>query len=170
MNIRDKDLNLLAIFVAIGEELNLSRASGRVGLSQPALSHALGRLRAQFGDPLFVRGQRGLIATPRVSALLPQARAILAKAESLYGAGEAFDLARMNRKVVIACTTYFETRAVSGSERAFDRFAQGHGGVETSLNPGAKALKSILVHEPRKNTIFEETFQHQALPGVPGNG
>ena len=60
MNIRNKDLNLLAIFVGIGEELNLSRASGRLGLSQPALSHALGRLREQFGDPLFVRGQKGI--------------------------------------------------------------------------------------------------------------
>ncbi|HEY4951983.1 MAG TPA: LysR family transcriptional regulator, partial [Verrucomicrobiae bacterium] len=60
MNIRNKDLNLLAVFVGISEELNLSRASGRLGLSQPALSHALARLRHQFSDPLFVRGQRGL--------------------------------------------------------------------------------------------------------------
>ena len=53
MNIRNKDLNLLAVFVGIAK-LNLSRASGRLGLSQPALSHALSRLRDQFDDPLFV--------------------------------------------------------------------------------------------------------------------
>jgi DNA-binding transcriptional LysR family regulator len=113
MNIRNKDLNLLAVFVGISEELNLSRASGRLGLSQPALSHALSRLRDQFSDPLFVRGQRGLVATPKVSVLLPQVRALLAAAESLYGAGEVMDLAMLNRKVVIASTAYFEARAIA---------------------------------------------------------
>jgi DNA-binding transcriptional LysR family regulator len=113
MNIRNKDLNLLAIFVGIGEELNLTRASGRLGLSQPALSHALGRLREQFGDPLFVRGQRGLVATPKVSVLLPQIRAFLATAEGLYGPGKILDLANLKRKVIIASTAYFEARAMA---------------------------------------------------------
>jgi DNA-binding transcriptional LysR family regulator len=107
-------LNLLAVFVAIAEELNLSGASDRVGLSQPALSHALSRLREQFADPLFVRGQRGLIATPKVGVLLPQVRALLAMAENLYGPGEILNLAKLNRKVVIASTTYFEARAIAG--------------------------------------------------------
>jgi DNA-binding transcriptional LysR family regulator len=113
MNIRNKDLNLLAVFVGISEELNLSRASGRLGLSQPALSHALSRLRDQFSDPLFVRGQRGLIATPKVAVLLPQVRALIAAAESLYGAGEVLNLAKLNRKVVIASTAYFEARVIA---------------------------------------------------------
>jgi DNA-binding transcriptional LysR family regulator len=114
MNIRDKDLNLLSIFVAIGEELNLSRASERLRLSQPALSHALSRLRDQFDDPLFVRGQRGLVATARVSVLLPQVRTLLAHAERLYGPGESLDLSRLKRKVVIASTAYFESRMLAG--------------------------------------------------------
>ncbi len=114
MNIRGKDLNLLAIFVGIGEELNLSRASHRLGLSQPALSHALSRLRHQFSDPLFVRGQRGLVATPKVAALLPRVRAVIAAAESLYGAGEALDLTKLDRKIVIASTAYFEARTMTG--------------------------------------------------------
>jgi DNA-binding transcriptional LysR family regulator len=54
-NIRNKDLNLLAVFLGIAEELNLSRAPGRLGLSQPALSHALSRLRDQFDDALITR-------------------------------------------------------------------------------------------------------------------
>src|SRR5262249_54542621 len=110
MNIRNKDLNLLVIFVAIGEELNLTRVGERVGLSQPALSHALSRLREEFGDPLFVRGQRGLVATPKVSVLLPHVRDLLARAEALYGPGEVLDLKSLDRKVVIASTAYFETR------------------------------------------------------------
>ena len=76
MNIRNKDLNLLTVFVGIAEELNLSRASARLGLSQPGAM--LSRLRDQFDDPLFVRGQRGLVATPRVDTLLPKVRALLA--------------------------------------------------------------------------------------------
>jgi DNA-binding transcriptional LysR family regulator len=113
MNIRNKDLNLLAVFVGIAEELNLSRASGRLGLSQPALSHSLSRLRDQFDDPLFVRGQRGLVATPRVSILLPKVRALLAMADDLYGPSEVLNLANLNRKVIIASTAYFEARVMA---------------------------------------------------------
>src|SRR5262245_8277728 len=114
MNIRIKDLNLLPIFLGIAEELNLSRASQRLALSQPALSHALSRLRHQFSDPLFVRGQRGLVATPKVAVLLPQVRALLAAAEGIYGTGETLDLAKLKRKVVIASTAYFESRTIAG--------------------------------------------------------
>jgi len=125
MNIREKDLNLLPVFVAISEELNLSRASSRLGLSQPALSHALSRLRDQFGDPLFVRGQRGLIATAAVSELLPQVRAILAMSETLYGSGKNLDLANLKRKVVIASTTYFEARIVTNFIQYVQKEAPG---------------------------------------------
>ena len=113
MDIRTKDLNLLPVFLVISEELNLSRASARLGLSQPALSHALSRLREQLGDPLFVRGQRGLVATPKVAELLPQIRSFLSMAGALYSPGEALDLAKLNRKVVIASTAYFEARTVT---------------------------------------------------------
>jgi DNA-binding transcriptional LysR family regulator len=113
MNIRGKDLNLLAILVGIGEEMNLSRASKRLGLSQPALSHALSRLRHQFSDPLFVRGQRGLVPTPKVAVLLPQVRALIAAAENLYGADAVLDLKKIYRKVVIASTAYFEARTIA---------------------------------------------------------
>lgn len=107
MNIRTKDLNLLSLFVTVAEELNLSRASARLGLSQPAMSHALARLRREFDDPLFIRGPRGLVATPRVSELLPNVQQLLAAAELLYSPAE-FNLSKVRRKVVIACTTYFE--------------------------------------------------------------
>jgi DNA-binding transcriptional LysR family regulator len=111
LNIRDKDLNLLGALLVIGEELNLSRAAFRLGLSQPTLSHALSRLRKQFGDPLFVRSQHGLVATPKVEALLPRAREVMAMADSLYGLSGKLDLLKLDRMVVIASTTYFEARA-----------------------------------------------------------
>jgi len=69
MNIRTLDLNLLVLFDALIEERNLTRAAARVGLSQSAMSNALGRLRAQLGDPLFVRAPRGIQPTERAQKL-----------------------------------------------------------------------------------------------------
>lgn len=123
MNIRSKDLNLLTIFVVVAEELNLSRASARLGLSQPALSHALTRLREQFDDLLFVRTQRGLAETPKVRVLLPQVRALLASAETLYGSAEQLDLERLRRKVTIAATTYIEAHVMGRFVKTVQRQA-----------------------------------------------
>jgi len=58
------DLNLLAIFDAIERERNITLAANRVGLSQPAMSNALARLRQVFKDPLFVRAGRSMQPTP----------------------------------------------------------------------------------------------------------
>ena len=55
MNLRNVDLNLLTIFDAIMTERNMTRAAERVGMTQPAISNALSRLRALTGDPLFTR-------------------------------------------------------------------------------------------------------------------
>ncbi len=65
------DLNLLVVFDAIYESRNLTTAGKRLGLSQPAMSHALGRLRLTFKDPLFVRLSRGLQPTPRANEIAP---------------------------------------------------------------------------------------------------
>lgn len=65
------DLNLLRVFSVLYETPNASEAGKRLGLSQPAVSHALQRLRDTFGDPLFVRGPRGLSPTPRAHELGP---------------------------------------------------------------------------------------------------
>src|SRR5512135_1182733 len=59
------DLNLLPVFDALWSERNVTRAARRVGLTQPALSHALGRLREQLGDPLFQPSPSGMMPTPR---------------------------------------------------------------------------------------------------------
>jgi DNA-binding transcriptional LysR family regulator len=66
------DLNLLPVVVALVEEQNVTRAAVRLNLSVPATSRALGRARKTFGDPLLVRSGRGVTATPRALALLPE--------------------------------------------------------------------------------------------------
>ena len=64
------DLNLLFAFDALLAERNVSRAAERVGLSQPAMSNALGRLRVLFDDPILVRSGRGMVPTPRAESLV----------------------------------------------------------------------------------------------------
>jgi DNA-binding transcriptional LysR family regulator len=63
------DLNLLAVLDALLSERNVTRAARRLGLTQPATSHALNRLRALFSDPLLVRGTGGMIPTPLAEQL-----------------------------------------------------------------------------------------------------
>ena len=64
MDIRAVDLNLLKAFDALMNERAVTRAAGRIGLSQPAMSHALSRLRALFSDDLFVRTATGQTTCP----------------------------------------------------------------------------------------------------------
>ncbi|HSI58622.1 MAG TPA: LysR family transcriptional regulator [Ideonella sp.] len=65
MDFKGIDLNLLAAFDALMNERNVTRAAVRVGVSQPAMSAALSRLRNLVGDPLFLRSAEGLLPTPR---------------------------------------------------------------------------------------------------------
>jgi DNA-binding transcriptional LysR family regulator len=77
VNIENFDLNLLRVFDAMFAERNVTRAARRVYLSQPAVSHALARLRKEIGDPLFVRAGNEMIATKKALALAPGIRSIL---------------------------------------------------------------------------------------------
>src|SRR5579863_10059445 len=63
------DLNLLIVFDAVMQERSLTRAGRRLGLSQPATSHALARLRTMLGDELFVRTPEGMQPTPRAEQI-----------------------------------------------------------------------------------------------------
>jgi DNA-binding transcriptional LysR family regulator len=69
MDFHGIDLNLLAAFDALMSERNVTRAATQVGVSQPAMSAALSRLRKQCGDPLFLRSADGLLPTPRAREL-----------------------------------------------------------------------------------------------------
>ena len=69
MDFHGIDLNLLAAFDALMSECNVTRAATRVGVSQPAMSAALSRLRKLLGDPWFLRSAEGLLPTPRAREL-----------------------------------------------------------------------------------------------------
>ncbi len=77
MDLKDLDLNLLQVFDAVLREKSVTRAGQRVGLSQPAMSNALARLRKLFGDPLFVRTPGGMNPTPYALRLADPVRQAL---------------------------------------------------------------------------------------------
>ena len=97
MNVQDVDLNLLRVFDAVLHERGVTPAAARLGLTQPAVSNALARLRAVFGDALFVRTPRGMDATPFARELAEPVRQALALLESALAHGPGFDPATSAR-------------------------------------------------------------------------
>jgi DNA-binding transcriptional LysR family regulator len=91
MNVQDIDLNLLRVFDAVLHERGVTPAAARLGLTQPAVSNALARLRAVFGDALFVRTGAGMDATPFARELAQPVRQALALLESALAHGPGFD-------------------------------------------------------------------------------
>ena len=71
------DLNLLVVFDAVMQERNVTRAGQRLGLSQPAMSHALSRLRHMLKDDLFIRSPKGMLPAPRAEQLAVPVRTAL---------------------------------------------------------------------------------------------
>ena len=103
------DLNLLLVFDALWSERNVTRAARRIGLTQPALSHALRRLRAQWGDPLFERSPRGMLPTSRAQELAPSIlRALELVQGTLARTGAPFDPSTLQRTFTISTTDYGE--------------------------------------------------------------
>ena len=74
MNLSKVDLNLFIVFDAIYTEANLTRAGQIVGITQPAVSNALARLRETFNDPLFVRTAQGMVPTPMAQNIIGPVR------------------------------------------------------------------------------------------------
>lgn len=95
------DLNLLTALDALLEARNVTRAAQSLGLTQPAASHALRRLRELLGDELLVRTAGGMVPTPRALELRPAVRAALEAAEVVLRAAPAFDPATAERTFVV---------------------------------------------------------------------
>jgi len=105
MNWGTFDLNLLIVFDAVMQERSVTRAGGRVGLSQPAVSHALARLRHMLKDELFIRTPEGMMPTPRAEQLaMPLRRALNDMQLALEP--ETFVPAEATRQFVIAANNY----------------------------------------------------------------
>src|SRR5580765_8817789 len=97
MNVQDIALHLLRVFDAVLQERGVTPAAARLGLTQPGVSNALARLRALFGDPLFLRTPGGMDATPFARELAGPVRQALALLESALAHGPGFDPATSTR-------------------------------------------------------------------------
>jgi len=108
LNLRGIDLNLLPVFVAIMEHGQLSRAADTLGMSQPAISAALQRLRHTLGDALFVRTRSGMEPTPRARELHEQLAPQLNTLRDILDPENRFDPASSQRHFRIISVDYFE--------------------------------------------------------------
>jgi DNA-binding transcriptional LysR family regulator len=105
MQLKTFDLNLLVVFEAVLRERSVTKAGERLGLSQPAMSHALNRLRWMLKDQLFIRTPDGMMPTPRAEHLAePISRALLELQQTLEP--EAFMPEEAHRRFVIAVNNY----------------------------------------------------------------
>jgi DNA-binding transcriptional LysR family regulator len=105
MNRNGIDLNLLVVFDAVAQERSLTRAGQRLGMSQPAVSHALARLRATLKDELFIRTPEGMLPTARAERMAGPARDALRDLRRTLDSAE-FDATRSSRRFTIAANTY----------------------------------------------------------------
>lgn len=112
MNLGSIDLNLLLVFEALMDERNVTRAAKRVGLSQPAMSNALARLRRTLDDPLLVRSPSGMEPTPRAQSLAIPVRDALARLRVALEERPAFDPAASRRQFRLLANDYVEGRVV----------------------------------------------------------
>lgn len=108
MHISKVDLRLFAVFETIYLERSITAAAGKLHLSQPAVSHALGRLRDLFGDPLFEREGRKMVPTALSRSLIGTVRASLRGLESVLQRPGSFDPAVSRRRFTVAVNDALE--------------------------------------------------------------
>src|SRR5262245_5795871 len=106
MNLAAFDLNLLLVFQAMMVERHATRAGQRIGLSQPAVSAALNRLRAIFDDDLFVRSAGEMTPTPRALALAEPVADALRRVEAALANNAEFDAATARRDFTVRGVDY----------------------------------------------------------------
>jgi DNA-binding transcriptional LysR family regulator len=115
------DLNLLPVFEALLRHGNVTRAAADIGLTQSAMSSALGRLRRQLGDPLFVNTRAGMLPTPRALELAPSLTDALAMVRRALNGREAFDPRRSARSLRVYMTDVGETVLLPSLMRHLDQ-------------------------------------------------
>jgi len=118
MHLSRIDLNLLVVFDTVYSEGGITAASRKLNLSQPAVSHALGRLRDLFGEPLFERQGRGIAPTPLARTIAGPVREALASVQRTLGSVGHFDPATATRHFRIGMREALETTALPALARA----------------------------------------------------
>ena len=112
MHISRMDLNLFVVLETIYSEGNITRASQKLNLTQPAVSHALGRLRDLLKDPLFVRQGANMVATPFTRNIITPVRQALQTLELSVSEHQQFDPRLTERSFAIGLRDVFEAIAL----------------------------------------------------------
>jgi DNA-binding transcriptional LysR family regulator len=131
MNWGSIDLNLLIVFDVVMQERNLTRAGRRLGLSQPAASHALARLRHMLHDDLFIRTPEGMQPTPRAEQMAQPVRDALRELRITLEP-EAFDPSSSMREFSLAVNNYAARAIVPALARIVGNLAPH---VSLDINP-----------------------------------
>lgn len=138
MNIHGIDLNLLPPLAALLQHRHITKAAQEAGMSQPAMSRALARLRALLQDPVLQRGPHGLLLTPRAIQLLPQLLATLQGAQGLFRV-ESFDPRHVQRRVRIAAADVQSVLILPRLARLLAREAPG---LDVQFVPFTRDIKT----------------------------
>ncbi|MBI0536946.1 LysR family transcriptional regulator [Roseomonas sp. KE2513] len=158
------DLNLLPIFVALMEERSVTRAAERMGMTQPALSNALLRLRQMLQDQLFVRERYGIRPTPIALELSPLIAEALAQLDDAVLGQQAFDPAHAERLFTIAPNGYVEFVIVPAVLARLEKVAPGiklrltpfgNDLAETGVVSGTTALVLGRIVDPPDNLVVQ---------------
>jgi DNA-binding transcriptional LysR family regulator len=181
MKLRQLDFSLLVIFQEVYRSRRSTAAAKRLALSQPAISHALGRLRQILEDPLFVRGPNGLRPTSRAVELAPKVDAILGLAGEVINGPTKFDPLASRRLFRVSVNDFVGTLL---AEPLISLFARVSPSAELALSfAGGPALAFKKLRENdldvaigrfpevpddcRAARLFEETYLVVARPDHP---
>jgi len=108
MDLRQADLNLLVCLQALLKERHVTRAAEHLGVTQPAMSAALARLRALFRDELLVRGPRGMTLTARAEVLGPELDVIMARIKTIIAVPPVFVASESQRTFTLIGSDFIE--------------------------------------------------------------
>jgi len=125
MHLSRIDLNLFVVFDAIYTEGGITRAGQRLNLSQPAISHALGRLRTLFDDALFARHGHAMTPTPMARQLIEPIRESLRGLEATLTRVDRFDPATATKRFMIGMRDVLESGVLTSLMREITRVAPG---------------------------------------------
>jgi len=180
MDIKRIDFNLLATLEALLAERSVSRAAVRLGLSQPALSAQLARLRDMLGDPLFIPSHRGMTPTPLALGLQAPLTTALAQLRDVVTSARAFDPARDALTVRIAASDYVQSALLLDFTLALRREAPGvrialraadATRLEAQMEQGEIDLAALtpegIPDALRSRPLFEERYVFIARRGHP---
>ncbi len=122
-DVRKLDLNLVVVLDALLIERNLTRAGERIGMTQPAVSGSLTKLRELFDDPLLEREGRGFALTARAESLIPTVAECMAEVQRTFDVLPEFDPTTSARTFLVAATDYVLSEITSPLIRLLEREA-----------------------------------------------